>query len=88
MAITKSTTVHRIEIKPAKNSGAVATDNAKHPTIMIVYNDKFADDGDSSSTISQRVVNMSKFSEDGGNPTDYSKEDVLVKLILDEIWKA
>jgi hypothetical protein len=39
MAITKTTTVQRCEVYPLQDSSAEDTANAKHPSVMVVYND-------------------------------------------------
>ena len=61
MAITKSTTLKRIEVKPAKNSGAGSDQNDKYPTLLIIYNDRMYDDENKITTDVQRVVNYSKY---------------------------
>ena len=88
MAITKSTTLKRIEVKPAKNSGAGSDQNDKYPTLLIVYNDRMYDDENKITTDVQRVVNYSKYVSDGGAATNYSSsaDDVLVKQIGDALW--
>tara|TARA_S200000501_G_C20336034_1_gene531100 strand:+ start:150 stop:419 length:270 start_codon:yes stop_codon:yes gene_type:complete len=88
MAITKSTTLKRIEVKPAKNSGAGSDQNDKYPTLLIIYNDSMYDDENKITTDVQRIVNYSKYITDGGAVTNYSTsaDDVLVKQIGDTIW--
>ena len=38
MAISNTKTVQRVEVYPLADSSADATANAKHPTVMVVYN--------------------------------------------------
>lgn len=87
MAITKTTTVQRCEVYPLQDSSAEDTANAKHPTVMVVYNDVIddADDADLPVTAT-RVKHILKFVEDGGAATDVSGEDALVQTICTAIW--
>lgn len=81
MAITKTTTVQRVEVYP---------DNR----LMVVYNDFFDDpDDDQLPNTSQRVAHLSKMTsitDEEGNvtetPTDVSKHDPLVQTIAAAIW--
>lgn len=81
MAITKTTTVQRVEVYP---------DNR----LMVVYNDFFDDpDDDQLPHESTRVVHLSKMTsttDEEGNvtetPTDLSKHDPLVQTIAAAIW--
>ena len=43
MAITKTTSVQRIEVYPPADSSADDTANAKHETLMVVYEDTLTD---------------------------------------------
>jgi len=87
MAITKTTTVQRCEVYPLQDSSADDTANAKHPRVMVVYNDVIddADDADLPVTAT-RVKHLYKFVEDGGEATDVSGEDALVQTICTAIW--
>jgi hypothetical protein len=87
MAIIKTTTVQRCEVYPLMDSLAADDTNAKHPSIMVVYNDSMddADDADLPVTAT-RVKHIYKFVEDGGEATDYSGEDALVGTICGAIW--
>ena len=87
MAITKTTTVQRCEVYPLMDSSADDTANAKHPSVMVVYNDVIddADDADLPVTAT-RVKHIHKFVEDGGAATDVSGEDALVQTICTAIW--
>jgi|TARA_R100000455_G_C6263596_1_gene118867 hypothetical protein len=87
MAITKTTKVQRIEVYPLSDSSAADTANAKHPTLMVVYEDTLDDSGDADlPVVATRVKYLNKFVEDGGAATNYSTEDALVKSICDKIW--
>ena len=87
MAITKTTTVQRCEVYPLQDSSSANTANAKHPSVMVVYNDVIddADDADLPVTAT-RVKHINKFVEDGGAATDVSGEDTLVQTICAAIW--
>lgn len=87
MAITKTTKVQRIEVYPLSDSSAADTANAKHPTLMVVYEDTLDDSADADlPVVATRVKYLNKFVEDGGAATNYSTEDALVKSICDKIW--
>lgn len=81
MAITKTTTVQRIEVYP---------DNR----MMVVYNDVFDDpDDDQLPHTSQRVVHLKKMTsstDEQGNvtetPTNVSAHDPLVQIIATALW--
>ena len=87
MAITKTTTVQRIEIYPLMDSSAADTANAKHPSVMVVYNDTIDDAEDADLPVTAtRVKHLYKFVEDGGAATDVSGEDALVQTVCTAIW--
>tara|TARA_E500000318_G_C3544884_1_gene206205 strand:+ start:1069 stop:1335 length:267 start_codon:yes stop_codon:yes gene_type:complete len=87
MAITKTTTVQRIEIYPLMDSSAADTANAKHPSVMVVYNDTIDDAEDADLPVTAtRVKHLNKFVEDGGAATDVSGEDALVQTVCTAIW--
>jgi hypothetical protein len=83
MAITKTTTVQRIEVYPGDD-----------PTLMVVYNDLFDDpDDDMLPNESQRVIRLEKMTsttDDDGNvtetATDVSAHDALVQTIAAAVW--
>ena len=83
MAITKTTTVQRIEVYPGDD-----------PTLMVVYIDFFDDpDDDLLPNESQRVIRLEKMTsttdEDGNvteTPTDVSGHDPLVQTIAAAVW--
>ena len=81
MAITKTTTVQRVEVYPENR-------------MMVVYNDVFDDpDDDQLPHTSHRVVNLAKshssMDEDGNvteTLTDVSGHDALVQTIAAAVW--
>ena len=81
MAITKTTTVQRIEVYPEGR-------------LMVVYTDVFDDpDDDQLPHTSQRVIHLEKethsIDEDGvmtTTATDVSKHDPLVQTIAAAVW--
>ena len=87
MAIKLTRTVQRVETYPLTDSTAADDSNSKYPTLMVVYNDTFDDTGDATLPVTAtKVLNFSKYVEDGGAATDMSKEDALVKTIATAIW--
>ena len=87
MAITKTTTVQRIEIYPPADNSADDTANAKHETLMVVYQDTIDDPADDDLPVTaDRPKHLSKYQADGGNATDYSGEDALVQTVCAAIW--
>ena len=87
MAITKVTTVQRIEVYPIADSSADDTANAKHESVMVVYNDTLDDSADADLPVTAtRVKHLYKFVEDGGAATDYSSEDALVQAVCGAVW--
>tara|TARA_Y100000592_G_scaffold69061_1_gene107383 strand:+ start:235 stop:507 length:273 start_codon:yes stop_codon:yes gene_type:complete len=89
MAISSTKSVQRAEIYPLADSSADDTANAKHPTVMVVYENKLTGTGADAhldGTVATEVKHLSKFVEDGGSATDVSKEDALVQTICGAIW--
>lgn len=87
MAITKTTKVQRIEVYPIADSSAADSANAKHESLMVVYEDTLDDSGDADLPVTAtRVKYLHKFVEDGGAATDYSGEDALVQTVCGAIW--
>ena len=87
MAITKTTKVQRIEVYPPADSSAADSANAKHETVMVVYEDTLDDSADADLPVTAtRVKHLYKFVEDGGAATDYSGEDALVQTVCGAIW--
>lgn len=85
MAITKTSELSEIMARPAADSTADDTSNAKHPTINVWYFDTFTESGVASNPVT-RLVEINKFVEDGGATTDVSGEDALVQSIATAIW--
>ena len=68
---------------------AAATANAKHPSVMVVYNNTLTGTGGDAGVdgaVSTVVKHLNKFVEDGGDATDLSGEDALVQTICGAIW--
>lgn len=87
MAITKTTKVQRVEVYPPTDTSADDTANAKHETLMVVYEDTLDDTEDADLPVTAtRVKHLSKFVEDGGAATSTSGEDALVQTICTAIW--
>jgi len=87
MAITLTRTVQRVETYPLSDKTAAASSNAKNPTLMVVYDDKFDDAGDAQLPVTAtKVLYFSKYVEDGGAATDMSGEDAFVQTIATAIW--
>jgi len=87
MAITKVTNVQRLEVYPPADSSADDTANAKHETVMVVYEDTLDDSTDDDlPVVATRVKHLYKYVEDGGDATDYSGEDALVQTVCGAIW--
>ena len=89
MAISNVTTVQRVEIYPLADSTAAATANAKHPTVMVVYNHTLAGTGGDAGidgSVSTTVKHLHKFVEDGGDATDVSGENALVQTVCGAVW--
>ena len=88
MAITKTTTVQRIEVYPPADTTAADTANTKHPTVMVVYEDTLDDSEDAELPVTAtRVKYLNRLVEDGGAATDYSGENALVVSVCATIWK-
>tara|TARA_B100001094_G_scaffold333285_1_gene410301 strand:+ start:836 stop:1108 length:273 start_codon:yes stop_codon:yes gene_type:complete len=89
MAISSKQSVQRIEVYPLADSTAADTANAKHPTVMVVYENTLTGTGADAhldGTVATEVKHLSKFVEDGGAATDYSGEEALVKTVCAAIW--
>jgi hypothetical protein len=89
MAISSTKRVQRIEVYPAQDSSAEDTANAKHETVMVVYENVLSGTGGDAhldGQISTQVKHLRKFVEDGGDATDYSSEDALVQTVCGAIW--
>ena len=80
MAITLTRTVQRVETYPLADSTAADDTNAKHPTLMVVYNDLFDDADDEQLPVTAtKVLHFNK-------GDDVSGEDQLVQTIATAIW--
>lgn len=87
MAISKTTTVDRVEVYPAEDSSADTTTRAAHPRAVVFYIDTLDDPDDSELPVTAyREKVLYKFVEDGGSATDTSGEDSLVQTICTAIW--
>ena len=89
MAISSSKSVQRLEVYPLADSSADDTANAKHPTVMVVYENTLSGTGADAhldGQVSTQVVHLSKFVEDGGSATDVTGEDALVQTVCGAIW--
>ena len=87
MAITKTTKVQRIEVYPPTDSSAADSTNAKHETVMVVYEDTLDDSSDAELPVTAtRTKHLNKWQEDGGSATVYTNEDNLVRTVLGAIW--
>jgi hypothetical protein len=76
-----------LEIYPVADSSADDTANAKHESVMVVYEDTLDDSADADLPVTAtRVKHLYKFVEDGGAATDYSGEDALVQTVCGAIW--
>ena len=88
MAITKTTTVQRVEVYPGE------AEMDPNPRLMVVYDDLFDDpDDDQLPHRSQRVLHLYKMTSttDGEGsvtetPTDVSGHDALVQAIAAAVW--
>ena len=85
MAITKTSELSEIMVRPAGDSTADDTSNAKHPTINVWYFDTFTESGVASNPIT-RLVEINKYVEDGGSASDVSDEHAIVQSIAAAIW--
>ena len=89
MAITKTTAVQRLEVYPPADSIAADTANAKHETMMVVYEDTLDDSSDADLPVTATIVkHLSKYVADDGAATDYSGEDALVQTVCAAIWAS
>ena len=89
MAITKNTSVERVEVRPAVDASVDAGNNAAHETLMVVYHDVFDDSDDDQLPVTHtRVKHIERFVEDGGAATDYSEEDALVQTLAAAVWTS
>ena len=94
MAITKTTSVQRIETYPQSDSSAADTLNSGNPTVMVVYEDAMDDPSDNDlPVVATRVKHLYRYTitvaDDGTESsaaTDVTGEDQLVQDICGAIW--
>ena len=87
MAITKTTKVQRIEVYPPSDTSAADSANAKHESLMVVYEDTLDDSSDADLPVTAtRVKHLYKYVEDGGAATSTSGENALVITVASAIW--
>lgn len=87
MAISKTTTVDRIEVYPAENASAEATTLQAHARVIVFYIDTLDDPDDAELPVTaHREKVFYKFVEDGGADTDVSGEPALVQSICTAAW--
>ena len=88
MAITKTTSVQRVEVYPQSDADAADTLNSGNATLMVVYEDSMDDPNDSDlPVVATRVKHLHRYSdEDNATATDVTGEDQLVQDICGAIW--
>ena len=94
MAITKTTSVQRVEAYPQSDANAADTLNSGNPTVMVVYEDAMDDPDDNDlPVVATRVKHLSRYTitvaDDGTESsaaTDVTGEDQLVQDICGAIW--
>ena len=88
MAITKTTSVERVEVYPQANADAADTLNAGNPTLMVVYIDMMDDpDDDDLPQPLTRVKHLQRYSdEDNATATVLTNEAQIVQDICGTLW--
>ena len=88
MAMTKTTSVQRIEVYPASDTDAADTLNAGNPTVMAFYEDHIDDPDDADlPVIAPRNKSFVRYSDEANaTATDVTGEDQLVQDICGAIW--
>jgi len=89
VAIEKTTTVQEIRVRPAMDSTAEATKNAKYPTMQVEYRVVLDDTADDDLPVtSYYVKEYMKLVADDGAAYDYagSSLDALVKAVAAGIY--
>jgi hypothetical protein len=88
MAITKTTSVQRVEVYPQSDANAADTLNSGNPTVMCVYEDAMDDPDDNDlPVVATRVKHLVRYTdEDNATATDVTGEDQLVQDICGAIW--
>lgn len=88
MAITKTTSVERVEVYPQFDADAADTLNEGNPTLMVVYIDMMddPDDEDLPQPLT-RVKHLKRYSdEDNATATVLTNEAQIVQDICGAIW--
>ena len=89
MALSSTRSVQRIEVYPPADSSADDTANAKHETLMVVYENTLTGTGGDAhldGQVSTQVEHFSKFVADGGAATTLTSEDALVQTVANAVW--
>ncbi|MGB1038831.1 MAG: hypothetical protein ACPGYY_09315 [Bacteroidia bacterium] len=87
MAISKTTTVDRIEVYEAEDPSADATSMQAHPRVAVFYVDTLDDPDDAELPVTAyRDKTLYKFVEDGGATTNTSGEATIVQTICSALW--
>lgn len=88
MAITKTTSLERVEVRPAEDSSAADTTNAGNPTVEAIYVDTIDDTSDADLPVDYtRTKCLERYSdEENSTATDVTGEDQLVQDICGAVW--
>jgi hypothetical protein len=94
MAITKTTSVQRVEVYPQSDADAADTLNSGNPTVMVVYEDAMDDPDDNDlPVVATRVKHLQRYTitinddqTETSAATDVTGEDQLVQDICGAIW--
>ena len=87
MAITKTTTVELVQVRPAQDSSAASSTNAAHPFVEVNYKHTIDDAEDSDLPVYNYTSEvLEKFVSDGGAATSLSGKDALIVTVCQAIW--
>ena len=94
MAITKTTSVQRVEVYPQSDADASDTLNSGNPSVMVVYEDAMDDPDDNDlPVVATRVKHLRRYTitinddqTETSTATDVTGEDQLVQDICGAIW--
>ena len=88
MAITKTTSILRVEVYPASDPDAADTLNAGNPIVMAIYEDIIDDpDDDDLPQPIQRVKRFERYSDEtDGTATVITGENQLVIDVCNAVW--
>jgi len=88
MAITKTTSVQRVEVYTQSDADAADTLNSGNPTVMVVYEDTLDDSTDADLPVTAtRVKHLNRYSDETNQTaTVVTGEDQLVQDICGAIW--